>query len=233
MKDTYNPVLRGKNNSIAVVKAKQCSPAENDGFILVQSGTALQISEAADRLTKKTVHPEIESDYERNVNKIQFQQNNNPPSCSKMKMYTGIKKNNHKLTSNFKHKRRKQSPSETASIELLGQFDNTDGESNDSEDEQPGNNERYVHPNQSTTHQTPTFEYELPGVVVVDLLQKSGVKEHANHYVTYFVDILFKPAELLAMETKDIPKHERYILLKEAVRNKFHLTHDELETMWI
>ncbi|CAF2029357.1 unnamed protein product [Rotaria magnacalcarata] len=47
------------------------------------------------------------------------------------------------------------------------------------------------------------------------------------------MDILFNPDELLAMETKDVPTDERYILLKEAVRNKFRLTHEELETMWI
>lgn len=34
----YNLVLFPSDNSIAVVKAKQCSPAENDGFVFVQSG---------------------------------------------------------------------------------------------------------------------------------------------------------------------------------------------------
>ncbi|CAF1905954.1 unnamed protein product [Rotaria magnacalcarata] len=90
--------------------------------------------------------------------------------------------------------------------------------------------------NDESTH-TQTFrssmEYKLPGGVVVDLLQKAGVKEHANLYVTHLMDILFNPDELLAMETKDVPTDERYILLKEAVRNKFRLTHEELETMWI
>ncbi|CAF0999379.1 unnamed protein product [Rotaria magnacalcarata] len=422
----YNLVLFPSDNSITVVKAKQCSPAENDGFILVQSGkkkfmgvvleegTLLQCSEAADRLTKKTVHPEIESDYERNVDKIQSKQNNTTTSAiSTLKAvpfteqnsniqqriastitvssgHSGIpdilhlnlnkclpcssattsssaqslnnnrfpkendsipvglpaatlmsddcssvsrsilesKRKNQKRTSNLKHKRRKQSPSGTASIELLDQFNNTDDESDDSEDEQSGNSERYVHPNQSTTDQAPSFvgrpviekikksknkstkisssviqqllsftsklesqylkpiliaqdrletmtknlfvnqkkmekvlrkqkmnislnnlddndesthtqtfrssmEYKLPGGVVVDLLQKAGVKEHANLYVTHLMDILFNPDELLAMETKDVPTDERYILLKEAVRNKFRLTHEELETMWI
>ena len=35
-------------------------------------GSLLQCSEAADRLTKKTVNPEIESDYERNCNENQL-----------------------------------------------------------------------------------------------------------------------------------------------------------------
>ena len=36
--EVYNLVLFPSDNSIAVVKAKQCSPAEHDGFIFVQSG---------------------------------------------------------------------------------------------------------------------------------------------------------------------------------------------------
>ncbi|UJR07032.1 hypothetical protein I4U23_011320 [Adineta vaga] len=74
----YKLVLFPSDNTIAVVKSKQCSPAEHDGFIFVQSGrkkftgipleqgTFLECSQAAGRLTKKTVSPEIESDYERN-----------------------------------------------------------------------------------------------------------------------------------------------------------------------
>ncbi|CAF4481351.1 unnamed protein product, partial [Rotaria magnacalcarata] len=78
--------IRHKYNSIAVVKAKQCCPAEHDGFVFVQSGkkkstgvileegSLSQCSAAADRLTKKTVNPEIESDYERNNNMNQLKQ---------------------------------------------------------------------------------------------------------------------------------------------------------------
>ncbi|UJR19136.1 hypothetical protein I4U23_022266 [Adineta vaga] len=76
--ETYKLILFPSDNTIAVVKSKQCSPAEHDGFIYVQSGrkkftgvpleegTLLECSQAADRLTKKNVNPEIESDYERN-----------------------------------------------------------------------------------------------------------------------------------------------------------------------
>ncbi|CAF1304847.1 unnamed protein product [Rotaria magnacalcarata] len=75
--------------------------------------------------------------------------------------------------------------------------------------------------------------YILPDGVVVVLLQKSGVKEHANRYVTSLMDTLFKPDELLTIETKNISTDERYSLLKEAVRNKFRVTQEELESMWI
>ncbi|CAF1265833.1 unnamed protein product, partial [Rotaria magnacalcarata] len=56
--------------------------------------------------------------------------------------------------------------------------------------------------------------YILPDGVVVVLLQKSGVKEHANRYVTSLMDTLFKPDELLTIETKNISTDERYSLLK-------------------
>lgn len=83
----------------------------------------------------------------------------------------------------------------------------------------------------------------------VDLLKRSGVKEHANRYVTSLIDILYKPEELLALKTNDVTKDERYLLLKgktaviliffnimlilEAVRNKFRLNQEELETIWV
>ncbi len=48
----------------------------------------------------------------------------------------------------------------------------------------------------------------------VDLIKHSGVKEHANRYVTSLMDILFKPEELVTFQTKDMVKDDRYNLLK-------------------
>ena len=94
------------------------------------------------------------------------------------------------------------------------------------------------------------MEYELSGGAIVELLQKSGVKENANRYLTSVMNILFQPGEPFTIETKNMPKDQRYILLKalyifnylssnvdiqyisEAVRNTFHLTEEELETKW-
>ena len=81
------------------------------------------------------------------------------------------------------------------------------------------------------------------------MLKKAGVKEHANLYVTLLIDVLYKPEELLALETVDVPNDERYLLIKgskhithltdcrhaydlDAVKHKFRLGSDELETMW-
>ncbi|CAF4908647.1 unnamed protein product, partial [Rotaria socialis] len=104
--EMYNLVLFPSDNSIAVVKVKQCSPAEHDGFIFVQSGkkkfmgvileegTLSQCSRAADQLAKKTVNPEIESDYERSGNENQSKQhkrqnsNNQQPITSTITIST-------------------------------------------------------------------------------------------------------------------------------------------------
>lgn len=65
------------------------------------------------------------------------------------------------------------------------------------------------------------------------------------------MDILFDPEQLVSIEAKDLPHDSRYSLIKglqiyniltsyyydnfvlEAVRNKFRLSKDELETMWV
>ena len=91
--EVYHVVIFPSDNSFSVVKSKQCSPAEHDGFVLVQSGhkkytgfifetgkmeidhrniTKLFFnlgdfekgSKVADPLVQKQ-HEEIESDYER------------------------------------------------------------------------------------------------------------------------------------------------------------------------
>ncbi|CAF3412181.1 unnamed protein product [Rotaria socialis] len=390
--EMYNLVLFPSDNSIAVVKVKQCSPAEHDGFIFVQSGkkkfmgvileegTLSQCSRAADQLAKKTVNPEIESDYERSGNENQSKQhkrqnsnnqqpitstitistertncanssqslNTNPSMINNDNVLIGLQpttssvetclsrsqiahksnENDHKNMSNLKHKRHKKSHNVTSSAVLFDQFNNMNNESSDSEDELINNSEHRIDTNElssngapkfvgchitgennrsksasgqlssSTTQQLSTFmnklesqylrpllvgqerieerikclfanqkkiqnvlrkqkvnislleldekdeptdyqifltsmEYKNSDGTIIDLLQRAGVKEHANRYVTSLMDIIFRPEQLLAIETKDISQHELYLLLKEAVKNKFRLSKEELETMWI
>lgn len=67
------------------------------------------------------------------------------------------------------------------------------------------------------------------------------------------MDVLYKPEDLLTLRTPDVPKDERYLLIKsenqigqqkiinvnvfssfiEAVQHKFCLSTEELETMWL
>ncbi|CAF2980364.1 unnamed protein product [Rotaria sp. Silwood2] len=72
----YHVVIFPCDNSFSVVKAKQCSPAEHDGYVMIQSGgrkytgfvfetgSLQKCSKAADLLSQKQ-HEDIESDYER------------------------------------------------------------------------------------------------------------------------------------------------------------------------
>ena len=52
----------------------------------------------------------------------------------------------------------------------------------------------------------------------MDLLKYSGVKEHSNRYVTFVMDILYKPGNLLAIQTVIVPTDERYLLLEGDFR---------------
>ncbi|CAF4020967.1 unnamed protein product [Rotaria magnacalcarata] len=79
--ESYHVVIFPCDNSFSVVKSKQCSPSEKDGFVLVQSGGkkfigfifetgSFQVcSKSADRLSQKQ-HEDIESDYERSKENV-------------------------------------------------------------------------------------------------------------------------------------------------------------------
>ncbi|CAF1319853.1 unnamed protein product, partial [Rotaria magnacalcarata] len=74
--EVYQVIVFPCDNSFSVVKAKQCTPSEQDGFMLVHSGGKKYVgfvletgsfqmcTKAADLLSQKQ-HDEIESDYER------------------------------------------------------------------------------------------------------------------------------------------------------------------------
>ncbi|CAF2858635.1 unnamed protein product [Rotaria sp. Silwood2] len=291
----YNFVIFSSDNSTAVVKAKQCSPAEHDGFVLVQSGKKKLMGVILEEAIN--IHDNIPLE----LPTITLLGEN---CLSTSRGVQELSKSHHKNTYNLKRKRHKQSHNETSSTVSFGKFDNTDSDSNDSENEQLDNSEHNIHTNQPSTEQTPIFlgcsvpqnnkksknesakvsssvtqqllaftnklesqylkpilvtherietltkklfnnqkkiqnmnisllepddndestinhtfrssvEYKLPDGSTIDLLQKAGVKEHANRYVTSLMDTLFKPEELLSIETKNISKDERYILLKD------------------
>ena len=60
---------------------------------------------------------------------------------------------------------------------------------------------------------SPNFSIDCLGITV-DFWTYSGVQEHTGCYVTSAMDLLYKPENLLAMRTADVPKHERYLLWK-------------------
>ncbi|CAF3575568.1 unnamed protein product [Rotaria socialis] len=79
--EPYHVVIFPCDNSFSVVKSKQCSPSEKDGFVLAQSdgkkfigfifetGSFQVCSKSADRLSQKQ-HEDIESDYERSKENV-------------------------------------------------------------------------------------------------------------------------------------------------------------------
>ncbi|CAF3335669.1 unnamed protein product [Rotaria socialis] len=109
--EVYHVIIFPCDNSFSVVKSKQCSPAEQDGFVFVQSGQKKYMgfifetgkmdvdhqtmaklffdlgnfemcSKVADRLCQKR-HEEIESDYERqNENTRPKEATSNTPGTS-------------------------------------------------------------------------------------------------------------------------------------------------------
>jgi hypothetical protein len=85
---------------------------------------------------------------------------------------------------------------------------------------------------------------------IIDLLRREATKDTANRYVTWLIDILFKPEEIVAILPQNLPEDPKYQMLKgnsqwiglshlhrscnfsDAVRNKFRLHSDELDTIW-
>lgn len=52
-----------------------------------------------------------------------------------------------------------------------------------------------------------------------DLLRREATKETANRYVTWLIDVLFKPEELIAITPQNLPEDHRY----ETIKGKFSL----------
>ncbi len=48
----------------------------------------------------------------------------------------------------------------------------------------------------------------------VDLLQKTADKDKVNLYVTYMVDLLFAPEELVALSPNELVEDSRYVTMK-------------------
>ncbi|CAF2861249.1 unnamed protein product [Rotaria sp. Silwood2] len=98
--EIYHVVIFSCDNSFSVVKSKQCTRAEQDGFVCVQSGgkkytgfvfesgTLEVCSKAADLLSQKQ-NEEIESDYERGKENNSSKDNN--LNISEKKTFTSLK----------------------------------------------------------------------------------------------------------------------------------------------
>ncbi|CAF3958536.1 unnamed protein product [Rotaria sp. Silwood1] len=206
--EVYKLVLFPPDNSIAVVKAKQCSPAEHDGFYFVQSGRkkfmGVILEEEQNSNIQRhtastiTVSPKY-SDHANTVQPSIVNNNDDFPAVLSSTTTLGeyststshiVHKSNKKHDKRFKHKRRKQSQHET-SVTLFEPFDNTDSESNDNEDESSANSRHHVDTNQLLIDETPTFV----GRQVIENNKKSKntsakLSSSANQQLTAFMSKL-------------------------------------------
>ncbi|CAF3911792.1 unnamed protein product [Rotaria sp. Silwood1] len=207
--EVYKLVLFPPDNSIAVVKAKQCSPAEHDGFYFVQSGRkkfmGVILEEEQNSNIQRhtastiTVSPKYSVDHANTVQPSIVNNNDDfpavLPSTTTLGEYSTstshiVHKSNQKHDKRFKHKRRKQSQHGT-SVMLFEPFDNTDSESNDNEDESSANSRHHVDTNQLLIDETPTFV----GRQVIENNKKSKntsakLSSSANQQLTAFMSKL-------------------------------------------
>ncbi|CAF5021510.1 unnamed protein product, partial [Rotaria sp. Silwood1] len=207
--EVYKLVLFPPDNSIAVVKAKQCSPAEHDGFYFVQSGRkkfmGVILEEEQNSNIQRhtastiTVSPKYSVDHANTVQPSIVNNNDDFPAVLSSTTTLGeyststshiVHKSNKKHDKRFKHKRRKQSQHET-SVTLFEPFDNTDSESNDNEDESSANSRHHVDTNQLLIDETPTFV----GRQVIENNKKSKntsakLSSSANQQLTAFMSKL-------------------------------------------
>jgi hypothetical protein len=79
-------------------------------------------------------------------------------------------------------------------------------------------------------------------------MRRDATKDTANRYVTWLIDVLFKPEELVAISPQHLQEDDRYVMMlhllplnfayylainvSDAVRNKFQLPPDEMERIW-
>ncbi|CAF4657096.1 unnamed protein product, partial [Rotaria socialis] len=180
--EMYNLVLFPSDNSIAVVKVKQCSPAEHDGFIFVQSGKkkfmGVILEEGQNSNNQQPITSTITISTERtNCANSSQSLNTNPSMINNDNVLIGLQpttssvetclsrsqiahksnENDHKNMSNLKHKRHKKSHNVTSSAVLFDQFNNMNNESSDSEDELINNSEHRIDTNELSSNGAPKF----------------------------------------------------------------------------
>ncbi|CAF0988140.1 unnamed protein product [Adineta steineri] len=68
--------------------------------------------------------------------------------------------------------------------------------------------------------------------VSVDLLQLYGIQTQMGRYVARVMDKLFTVQEITTITKDELVKDERYLIIKEAVRLRFKLNHETLQSEW-
>ncbi|CAF1032580.1 unnamed protein product [Adineta steineri] len=77
-----------------------------------------------------------------------------------------------------------------------------------------------------------TLTYVNSEGVSVDLLQLYGAQTHMGRYVALVMDKLFTFEEITTITKDELVNDERYLIIKEAVRSRFKLNHEMLQSEW-
>ncbi|CAF3556201.1 unnamed protein product [Rotaria socialis] len=90
--------------------------------------------------------------------------------------------------------------------------------------------------NDDTTPTDVPFQQTLlhlkPDNTTVDLLQLFGTRSHIGRFVALVMDNIFSKQELCTISRVQLISDERYNLIKEAVRSRFKLNHEEMNSEW-
>ncbi|CAF2691173.1 unnamed protein product [Rotaria sp. Silwood2] len=239
--EVYHVVIFPCDNSFSVVKSKQCSPAEQDGFVLVQSGHKKYMGFIFETATTTTTAASINS-------------NNSPssPSIRETSLVTKKKSSSANSSSNFNCRIRptidsSPSPPQNKKKKKSKKIQEDNISSSDIESD----NEDFIRTNEII--KTPTFNgrrittltttasiINVPssiftstdGVSSIDLMKIPATRDKANLYVTNLIEILYTIDELVALKPEETHNDYRYQLIRESVRCKFKLTNDQLDQLF-
>ncbi|CAF1332739.1 unnamed protein product [Rotaria sordida] len=255
--EVYHVVIFPCDNSFSVVKSKQCSPAEQDGFVFVQSGHKKYMgfifetgnfeicSKAADRLVQKQ-HEDIESDYERRNENTQSKDITS--NTSEKPTYITLKDVPFSIDVpvNFIHN---DSPRQTVSnLNMINGMTPTRAKNGSGSTiinkgwqrtrhescpkvsialDEPG-----ADSNDDVNFPSSLIFTSTDGMSSTDLMKIPATRDKANLYVTNLVEILYTMDELVALKPEETHNDYRYQLIRESVRCKFKLTNDQLDQLF-
>ncbi|CAF1214632.1 unnamed protein product [Rotaria magnacalcarata] len=241
------------------VKSKQCTPAEQDGFVLVESGSRKYTgfvfetgdfdvcNKAADVLSQKQ-HEDIESDYE-------LGKENNSPSVISLNVsgmnhaVTPIRRNTRgdksqikKMLANDSNEFHSINNRNTNTTNAAATATSTTTTSSICYIDPPvlssspsrNNNDSVVVSGTSLSKSLLNAEIfkenkDEPGI---DLIKIPGTKGKANLYVTQLIQIMYTMEQLVALQPADTYNDYKYKLIQDAVRIKFKISDEQFDQLF-
>ncbi|CAF2096533.1 unnamed protein product [Rotaria magnacalcarata] len=227
--DDINWISEDEYEEVSIVKSKQCTPAEQDGFVLVESGSRKYTgfvfetgdfdvcNKIADILSQKQ-HEDIESDYERG-------KENNSPSVISLNVSDMYLCMNHAVTPIRRNTRGdKTTATSTTTTSSICYIDPPVLSSSPSRN----NNDSVVVSGTSLSKSLLNAEIfkenkDEPGI---DLIKIPGTKGKANLYVTQLIKLCTPWNSWLHCNQPTL------IMIINAVRIKFKISDEQLDQLF-